>query len=148
MLGGWGWGAKEEELVSPQTHRVISTFRGSPSKGAALWEFDLSESVWSHEMWGQTQAMGKGTNGRTITGLQTEFHFKRGQMAFSSPLKVTWCTKDRRCVDWQMLEDRVNAILHKSMRPKQKDNKAEIKCESKSSRTCLRFPWDRRHCSY
>lgn len=88
-----GGGVREEELVSPQTNRVISTFRGSPSKGSALSEFDLSESVWSHEMWGQTQTMGKGTNGRTITGLQAEFHFKRGQMAFSSPLKAL-CESD------------------------------------------------------
>lgn len=86
--GGGGADAREEELVSPQTNRVISTFRGSPSKGSALWEFDLSESVWSHEMWGQTQTMGKSTNGRAITGLQAELHFKRGQMAFSSWLKA------------------------------------------------------------
>lgn len=83
-----GVDARKEELVSPQTNRVISTFRGSPSKRSALWEFDLSESVWSHEMWGQTRTMGKGTNGRAITGLQAELHFKRGQMAFSSLLKA------------------------------------------------------------
>lgn len=79
---------EEEEQVSLQTNRVISTFWGSPSEGSPLWEFDLSESVWSREMWGQTQTMGKGTNGRAITGLQAELHFKRGQMAFSSPLKA------------------------------------------------------------
>lgn len=67
--GGWGTEVWEEELVTPQTNAVISTFRGSLNRWPGLWEFDLSESVWSHEMWGQTQTMGKGTNGRAITGL-------------------------------------------------------------------------------
>lgn len=84
-LGGKGGG-----VVSPRTSRVISTFRGSPQRGGGhSGGFDLSESVWSREMWGQTRTTGKGTNGRMITGLQAEFHFKTGgQMAFSSQLKA------------------------------------------------------------
>lgn len=58
-------------------------------------------------MWGQTPTTGKGTNGRMITGLRAEFRFKTGVWgsdgffipAKGAQQKVTWRTKDRRCVE-------------------------------------------------
>lgn len=135
MAGGGGQKKKSWFLLRPTGSLALS--EGVPARGrhfGSLISVRVSEAMkcgGKPKPWGRAQMVERSQE------LQTEFHFKRGQMAFSSPLKVTWCTKDRHCVDWQMLEDRVNAILHKSMRPKQKDNKAEITCESKSSRTCL-----------
>lgn len=85
MLGGWGWGAKEEELVSPQTNRVISTFRGSPSKGVALWSLisvRVSEAMkcgGKPKPWGRAQMVERSQDCKqssTLKGVRWLFHLR------------------------------------------------------------------------
>lgn len=83
--GGGGGGRKRRRAgFSPRQTRSLALSEGVPAGGqdfGSLISVRVSEAV---KCGGQTQTMGKGTNGRAITELQAELHFKRGQMAFSS----------------------------------------------------------------
>lgn len=149
--GHWGKADRREgkQVSPPRQTGSLALSEGAPAGGrdfGSLISVRVSEAVkcgGKPKPWGRAQMVERSQGCKrssALKGVRWLFHLRWRRSA-----KVTWCTKDGHCVDWQTLEDGVNAILHTSIQPKQKDDKADITRESRvAGLGSPSSPWDGR----